>query len=54
VREFVKQMMGKDVNPELSNWIINDMSSAPPQAAISAIEEYVGAIADKKTIYPSG
>jgi pimeloyl-ACP methyl ester carboxylesterase len=50
VREFVKQMMGKDVNPELSNWILDDMSSAPPQAATSALEEYVGAIADKKTI----
>ncbi len=50
VREFVKQMMGKDIRPELSNWIINDMSSAPPGAATSALEEYVGAIADKKTI----
>jgi pimeloyl-ACP methyl ester carboxylesterase len=50
VREFVKQMMGKDVNPELSNWILDDMSSAPPGAATSALEEYVGAIADKKTI----
>jgi len=50
VREFGKQMMGKGVDQELSNWIINDMSSAPPKAAISALEEYVGAIADKKTI----
>ena len=50
VREFVKQMMVKDVNQKLSNWIINDMSSAPPEAAISSLEEYVGAIADKKTI----
>ncbi len=50
VREFVKQMMAKDVNRKLSNWIINDMSSAPPDAAINALEEYVGAIADKKTI----
>jgi len=50
VREFVGQMMVKDVNPELSNWIIDDMSSAPPEAAISSLEEYVGAIADKKTI----
>ena len=50
VKKFVKQMMAKDVNPKLSNWIINDMASAPPEAAISAIEEYVGAISDKKTI----
>ncbi|MBN2590279.1 MAG: alpha/beta hydrolase [Sedimentisphaerales bacterium] len=50
VREFVKQMMAKDVNHELSNWIINDMSSAPRKAAINMLEEYVGAIADKKTI----
>lgn len=50
VKEFVKQMMVKDVNQELSNWIINDISSAPPKVAISALEEYVGAISDKKTI----
>jgi len=49
-REFVKQMMVKDVNQALLNWIIYDMSSAPPEAAISSLEEYVGAIADKKTI----
>jgi len=50
VREFVGQMMAKDVNQELLSWIINDMSSAPPEAAISSLEEYVGAIADKKSI----
>ncbi len=50
VREFVKQMMAKDVNQKLSKWIMNDMSSAPREAAISALEEYVGSIADKKTI----
>ena len=50
VRKFVKQMMVKDVNQELLNWIIYDMSSAPPEVAISSLDEYVGAIADKKTI----
>lgn len=50
VSEFVKQMMPKDIDQELSNWIINDMSSAPTQVAISSLDEYVGAIADKKTI----
>jgi len=50
VREFVKQMMVKDVNKKLSNWIISDMSSAPPEVAVNALDEYVGAIADKKTI----
>ena len=50
VRNFVKQMMVKDVNQELLNWIIYDMSSAPPEVAISSLDEYVGAIADKKTI----
>ena len=50
VRKFVKQMMVKDVNQELLNWIIYDMSSAPPEVAISSLDEYLGAIADKKTI----
>lgn len=48
--QFIKQMMVKDVNQALLSWIINDMSSAPPEAAISSLEEYVEAIADKKTI----
>ena len=50
VKKFVKQMMVKDVNQELLNWIIYDMSSAPPEVAISSLDEYVGAIADKKMI----
>ncbi len=50
VREFVRQMMVKDVNQALLNWVLNDISSAPPEVAISSLEEYVGAIADKKTI----
>lgn len=50
VKKFVKQMMVKDVNQELLNWIIYDMSSARPEVAISSLDEYLGAIADKKTI----
>ncbi len=50
VKTFVEQMMVKDMNPELKKWIIDDMSSAPPRVAISALEEYTGTIADKKMI----
>jgi pimeloyl-ACP methyl ester carboxylesterase len=50
VKTFVEQMMGKDIDPELKKWIIDDMSSAPPNIAISALEEYTGTIADKKMI----
>jgi pimeloyl-ACP methyl ester carboxylesterase len=50
VKTFVEQMMGKGIDPELKKWIIDDMSSAPPDIAISALEEYTGTIADKKMI----
>jgi pimeloyl-ACP methyl ester carboxylesterase len=50
VKTFVEQMMSKDIKPELKEWIIDDMSSAPPDIAISALEEYTGTIADKKMI----
>ena len=50
VKTFVEQMIGKDIDPELKKWIIDDMSSAPPNIAISALEEYTGTIADKKMI----
>jgi pimeloyl-ACP methyl ester carboxylesterase len=49
-KEFIEKMMVKDVEPELKKWIIDDMSSAPPRVAISALEEYTGTIADKKMI----
>jgi pimeloyl-ACP methyl ester carboxylesterase len=50
VKVFVEGMLGKDIKPELKEWIIDDMSSAPPNVAISALEEYTGTIADKKMI----
>jgi pimeloyl-ACP methyl ester carboxylesterase len=50
VKTFVEQMMVKDVNQVLLKWIIDDMSLAPPDVAISALEEYIGTIADKKMI----
>lgn len=50
VKGFVEQMLSKDIKPELKEWIIDDMSSAPPSVAISALEEYTGTIADKKMI----
>lgn len=50
VKVFVEGMLGKDIKPELKEWIIDDMSSAPPNVGISALEEYTGTIADKKMI----
>ncbi len=48
VKVFVEGMLSKDIKPELKKWIIEDMSSAPPNVGISALEEYTGTIADKK------
>lgn len=50
VKVFVEGMLSKDIKPELKEWIIDDMSSAPPNVGISALEEYTGTIADKKMI----
>jgi len=50
VKMFVEGMLSKDIKPELKKWIIDDMSSAPPNVGISALEEYTGTIADKKMI----
>lgn len=47
-RAFVEQMMVKDTNPELKKWIIDDVSSAPSNVAISAFEEYAAKLDDKK------
>ncbi|MBN2018845.1 MAG: alpha/beta hydrolase [Sedimentisphaerales bacterium] len=48
VRKFVEQMMVEDTNPELKKWIIDDISSAPANVAISAFEEYAAKLEDKK------
>ena len=41
VEAFVEPMLPEEVNPELKRWIIDDMSSAPPNVAISTFEQYV-------------
>ncbi|MFA5240283.1 MAG: alpha/beta hydrolase [Phycisphaerae bacterium] len=41
VKNFVESMLGKDMKPELKQWIIDDMSAAPPNVAVSAFVEYV-------------
>lgn len=38
-RQFIKQMSYPDSDPVLLEWIISDMSSARPDAALSALEE---------------
>lgn len=44
---FVGQMMPKDCDPKLLKWIIEDMSSSPPEIGVSALQEYTRTIADK-------
>jgi pimeloyl-ACP methyl ester carboxylesterase len=47
VRSFVESMLGKNINPELKKWIIDDMSCEPPNVAISAFKEYVARFENK-------
>ncbi|MFC1610661.1 alpha/beta fold hydrolase [Myxococcota bacterium] len=39
---FVGSMLAEGTAPQLAEWIKNDMSSAPPDLAVSAFEEYLG------------
>ena len=38
-RQFVGEMIAPDTDPQLREWILSDMSSAPPSVAISAMNE---------------
>lgn len=38
-REFIKQMISSQTNPQLREWILADISSAPPAVALSAMNE---------------
>lgn len=38
-RQFVKDMISSDTDPQLREWILSDMSSAPPAVALSAMNE---------------
>jgi pimeloyl-ACP methyl ester carboxylesterase len=38
-REFVKQMISSDTNQRIREWILADISSAPPAVALSAMNE---------------
>lgn len=48
MRNFVGEMTGKDMKPELKEWIIEDMSSAPADIAINVFEQYVDKLRDRK------
>ena len=39
IRRFVSTMIAPDTDPQLRNWIISDMSAAPPRVALSAMNE---------------
>ncbi len=38
-RQFVDAMIGSNTDPQLREWILSDMSAAPPSVAISAMNE---------------
>jgi len=38
-REFVKEMISSDTDPQIREWILSDISSAPPAVALSAMNE---------------
>lgn len=38
-RQFVSEMIGSGTDPELREWILSDMSAAPPVVALSAMNE---------------
>jgi len=38
-RQFVAKMISPDTDPQLRDWILSDMSSAPPAVALSAFNE---------------
>jgi len=38
-REFIKQMIASDMDPLMREWILADVSSAPPAVALGAMEE---------------
>ncbi|MFC1837982.1 alpha/beta fold hydrolase [Thermodesulfobacteriota bacterium] len=40
-REFVKQMLAPKTDPQLQEWIMSDMASAPPEVALSAMNNMV-------------
>lgn len=40
-RDFAKQMLAPKTDPQLQEWIMSDMSSAPPAVALSAMDNMV-------------
>ena len=40
-RQFVKQVISPQTNPQLREWILSDMSAAPPAVALSAMNELI-------------
>ena len=38
-REFVKDMISPSTAPRIRDWILSDMSAAPPAVALSAMKE---------------
>jgi pimeloyl-ACP methyl ester carboxylesterase len=45
-RNFVGEMIVEGTDPQLKEWIINDMAAAPSAVGISAFQEFVGTFED--------
>ncbi len=41
-RPFVRSMVGRDIDPALASWIVEDMAAAPMSVGISAFSEMMG------------
>ncbi len=48
VKAFVEPMLPADIDTELKEWIVRNLSDAPQDVAISAFEEYTTKLQDKK------
>lgn len=47
-RQFVQGMISPRTDPQLREWILSDMSSAPPSVALSAMKEMMGLYVTKE------
>jgi pimeloyl-ACP methyl ester carboxylesterase len=48
MRDFVEEITGKDIKPELKKRITDEMASAPPDISINTFEQYVDKLRDRK------
>ncbi|MBU1139973.1 MAG: alpha/beta hydrolase [Proteobacteria bacterium] len=49
-RQFVQEMISANTDPQLREWILADMSAAPPAVALSAIAEMMSQYATGEAV----